>query len=261
MSGNGHFDTTLDTNGFPNHADYGNAFIKLAPPSGGTLPVLDYFTMYNTATETNNDQDLASGGIMLLPDQTDGGGTTKHLAVGAGKDHLIYLLNRDGLGKFHPTDNSNAYQAFQAFAAVRREAATAWAASSARPCISTGRCIRRRQRRHQGIPFDECADADELHQNTTKFFCFPGATMAISANGTSNGILWATENSTTQGVLHAFDAANLGTELYNSSQAGTRDQYGPGSKWTVPTIANGKVFVGTQASGGTQNYVAIFGLF
>jgi outer membrane protein assembly factor BamB len=96
---------------------------------------------------------------------------------------------------------------------------------------------------------------------TSTTFCYPGAPMSVSANVAENGILWAVQNSYSQGVLHAYDAGTL-TELYNSSQAGTRDQFGPGSKYTPPTIANGKVFVGTQAdtSSGGKNYLAVFGL-
>jgi hypothetical protein len=92
-------------------------------------------------------------------------------------------------------------------------------------------------------------------------FCYPGAPLSVSANAAQNGILWAVQSSSSQGVLHAYDASSL-TELYNSAQAGTRDQFGPGSKYTPPTIANGKVFVGTQAdtSSGGKNYVAVFGL-
>jgi outer membrane protein assembly factor BamB len=84
--------------------------------------------------------------------------------------------------------------------------------------------------------------------------------LSVSANGTQSAILWAVQNSSSQGVLHAYDAGDL-TELYNSTQAGTRDQFGPGSKFTPPTVANGKVFVGTQAdtSSGGKNYLAIFG--
>jgi outer membrane protein assembly factor BamB len=91
-------------------------------------------------------------------------------------------------------------------------------------------------------------------------FCYPGAPLSISANGTSEAILWAVENSASQAILHAFDAGSL-AELYNSSQAGARDNFGPGSKYTPPTIANGKVFVGSQAdtSAGGQNHLAIFG--
>jgi hypothetical protein len=259
-SGNGHFDTTL-VNGKPSGADYGNSLIKLAPPSSGTLPVLDYFTMYNTATETNNDQDLASGGVMLVPDQSDGSGGTKHLVVAAGKDHNIYLLDRDGLGGWNPTDNSNAYQSFNAFSTPDTSCGTSHPGIFGSPVYFNGTIYYSAANDLiRTFPFTNALLATAGTQSTpsSEPFCFPGATMAISANGTSNGILWATQNSSSQGVLHAFDADNIATELYNSATA--NDTYGPGSKWTVPTIANGFVLVGTQASGGVQNYVAVFGL-
>jgi hypothetical protein len=82
---------------------------------------------------------------------------------------------------------------------------------------------------------------------------YPGSAASVSANGTANGIVWAHEN-TSPAVLYAFDATNLTHELYNSSQAGTRDQFGSGNKYITPTIADGQVFVGTQ------NSVAVFGL-
>ncbi len=84
-------------------------------------------------------------------------------------------------------------------------------------------------------------------------FAYPGTTPTISANGNSNGIVWAVENSN-PAVLHAYDATNLAHELYNSNQAGSRDQFGPGNKFITPVIVNGKVFVGTQTG------VAVFGL-
>ena len=89
--------------------------------------------------------------------------------------------------------------------------------------------------------------------HTANSFEYPGATPSISANGTSNGIVWAVQNSN-PAVLHAYDAITL-HELYNSNQAtGGRDQFGNGNKFIVPTIVNGKVFVGTT------NGVAVFGL-
>jgi hypothetical protein len=89
---------------------------------------------------------------------------------------------------------------------------------------------------------------------STNIFTYPGTSPALSANGSSNGIVWAHENSN-PAVLHAYDASNLGRELYNSSQAaGGRDQFGAGNKFITPMIADGKVFVGTQSG------VAEFGL-
>jgi hypothetical protein len=90
--------------------------------------------------------------------------------------------------------------------------------------------------------------------HTGTSFPFPGATPSISANGSSNGILWAVQNNS-PAVLHAYSAYNLGQELYNSNQAsGGRDNFGSGNKFMVPTIVNGKVYVGTP------NGVAAFGL-
>jgi hypothetical protein len=89
--------------------------------------------------------------------------------------------------------------------------------------------------------------------STSTIFAYPGATPSISANGTTNAIVWATE-STNPAVVHAYDASDLSKELYNSNQAGARDQFGPGNKFITPTIANGKVYVGTT------NGVGAFGL-
>ncbi|HEX6494015.1 MAG TPA: hypothetical protein VF018_00935, partial [Acidobacteriaceae bacterium] len=87
-------------------------------------------------------------------------------------------------------------------------------------------------------------------------FPYPGSTPSVSANGTQNAIVWALESNLSQlGVLHAYDATNLGHELYNSNQAaGGRDQFGNGNKFITPVIVNGKVYVGTQTG------VAEFGL-
>src|SRR3989454_1031060 len=107
LAANGTFDTTLSANGLPVNGDYGNAFIKLS--TSGNLSVADYFTMHNTVAESNVDQDLGSGGALVLPDLTDSLGHTLHLAVGAGKDAIIYIVNRDSVGKFNSTSD-NIYQ-------------------------------------------------------------------------------------------------------------------------------------------------------
>ena len=108
LMGNGTFDTTLNSNGFPSSSDYGNAFVKLSN-TNNTLAVADYFTMYNTSSESSIDQDLGSGGALVLPDMQDVNGVTRHLAVGAGKDQTIYLVNRDNMGKFNASSD-NIYQ-------------------------------------------------------------------------------------------------------------------------------------------------------
>jgi hypothetical protein len=85
-------------------------------------------------------------------------------------------------------------------------------------------------------------------------FTYPGSSPSVSANQTSNAIVWAIEH-VSPSVLHAYAANNLGQELYNSNQAsGGRDQFGDASHFGTPTIVNGKVYVGTN------NSVVAFGL-
>src|SRR5713226_156159 len=99
IMGNGDFDTTLNASGFPANGNCGNCFVKLSTSSG--LKLADYFTPHNTVAESNADQDFGSGGGILLLDVTDSGGNTRHLSVGAGKDALIYVVDRDSMGKFN----------------------------------------------------------------------------------------------------------------------------------------------------------------
>jgi len=109
LDANGTFDTTLNAQGFPVNGDYGNAFIKLSA-AGGQLSVADYFTMYNTAAESGGDVDLGSGGALVLPDMTGANGKVRRLAIGAGKDSNIYLVDRDNMGKFNTLNDSAIYQ-------------------------------------------------------------------------------------------------------------------------------------------------------
>src|SRR6516165_9544771 len=244
LTANGVFETTLDANGFPNQGDYGNSFLKLSA-TGGTLTVSDYFTMYNVVNESGSDQDLGSGGILLLPDLTDSGGTVRHLAVGAGKDGNLYVVDRDSMGRFNSSTNK-IWQELAGALAGGIFSTPAYFNGSLYYCPSNGplRAFTVTAARLSATP----------SSSTTLSFIFPGTSPAISANGTSNGIVWAHEN-TNPAVLHAFDAANLAHELYNSTQAPNgRDQFGAGNKFITPAIADGKVFVGTPAG------VAEFGL-
>src|SRR6266849_9829886 len=105
--GNGTFDTALSTSGFPSQGDCGNCYVKVS--STALLTLLDYFTPLKTVAESNVDEDLGSGGPLLLPDVADASGKTRHLAVGSGKDAIIYVLDRDNMGKFGAAQN-NVYQ-------------------------------------------------------------------------------------------------------------------------------------------------------
>ena len=242
LDANGTFDTTLNSSGFPGQGDYGNAFLKLG--TSGGLKVADYFTMHNTVSESDADQDLGSGGVVVLPDLQDSSGTVHHLAVGAGKDSNIYLVNRDNMGKFNATSDSAVYQEISGAISGGVWAMPAYFNNTVY-YAAVGDALK-------AFPIANALLATKAASGSSATFAYPGATPSVSANGSSNGIVWAVENGST-GVLHAYDATNLAHELYNSNQAGTRDQFAD-NKFITPMIANGKVYVGTPGG------VAVFGL-
>jgi hypothetical protein len=244
LTANGRFETTLTSGGFPSGGDYGNSFVKISI-SGGTLAVADYFAMAGEVAESTDDDDLGSGGIMLLPDLADATGTLRHLAVGAGKDGNLYVVNRDNMGKFTSVGN-NIWQELEGVLDGGVYSAPAYfnntiyygpRGGSLRAFTVTNAML----------------SSSPTSQTTTQFIS-PGTFPVVSANGTANAIVWAYEN-TSPAVLHAYAAANLATELYNSNQAsGGRDQFGAGNKYIVPIVADAKVFAATR------NSVAVFGL-
>jgi len=242
LTGNGVFDTTL-TNGFPDNNDYGNAFVRIST-SGGTLTVADYFTMDNTTSESGGDVDLGSGGLMLLPPLAGTGGTVS-LVVGAGKDTNIYVVNQSNMGKFSSTADS-IYQQMTGVLPGGVWSSPAW---------FNGYLYYGDVGDHvKAFAFASGQFSTGPSSQSPSALGYPGATPSISANGTSDGIVWAVENAS-PAVLHAYDASNLANELYNSSQAtNSRDTFGAGNKYMVPTVVNGKVYVGTP------NSIGVFGL-
>jgi len=208
--------------------------------------VADYFTMSNEVAESNSDQDLGSGGELILPDLTDSTNTVRHLVVGAGKDGNIYLVNRDSMGKFSASSN-NIWQQLSGVLPGGIWSTPAYF-NGTLYYGDSGATLK-------AFAFTNAKLGSSPASQSPTQFPFPGTAPAISANGTSNGIVWTHQNTSPQAVLHAYDATNLAHELYNSSQAANnRDQFGAGNKFITPTIADGKVFVGTQKS------VAVFGL-
>jgi hypothetical protein len=243
LMANGTFDTTLDANGFPSKQDYGNGFVKIST-TGGNLQVADYFNMSNTVNESGGDIDLGSGGAMVLPDLSYGTANTLNLAVGAGKDGNLYVVNRNNMGKFSSTSN-NVYQELPGALPNGVWGVPAYFNNAVYYCdvnatlksfsITNGKL-----------------STTPVH--TAASFTYPGVLPSVSANGTSNGIVWTIENTGTA-VLHAYAANDLTQELYNSNQASSgRDHFGSGNKFITPTIADGKVFAATT------NSVAVFGL-
>ena len=201
-------------------------------------------TMDNQQSENDADVDLGSGGALVLPTMKDASNQSWQLAVGAGKDSNLYIVNRNSMGKFSPTSN-NIYQELDGVLPGGLWSMPAYFSGKVffGPVGSPVLAFQFRNARLQPAAVAQTSDT----------FPYPGATPSISANGGLNAIVWAAENSD-PAVLHAYDAKNL-HELYNTNQAASgRDHFGTGNKFIVPTIANGKVYVGTV------NGVGVFGL-
>jgi outer membrane protein assembly factor BamB len=248
LAANGTFDTVLNSNGFPSQGDFGNAFLKLSA-SSGRLSVADYFATFDVVKQSELDADLGSSGPLVLPEMKDESGKTWRLAVGAGKNRSIYVVNREAMGKFTPQGNQ-IYQELDGALKGNSLDGTRGAAAYFDSRLYYG-ALRQPIREFRFVHARLLAEPVSQSALT---FAYPGATPSISANGARNGILWATEN-TNPAVLHAYDATDLSRELYTSNQAPSgRDHFGSGNKFITPMIANGKVYVGTTDG------VGVFGL-
>ena len=247
-TGNGPFDA--NTSG---GKDYGDTVLRLS--TTGALTVADYFTPWDQATLNQNDADLGSGGTMLLPDSV-GSAAHRHLMVETGKSGKIYLIDRDNMGQYQ----RGGPMTDDVVQVMQLGPAGVWG----NPCYfqvnaTTGRIY------YQGsgdvmkaFTVSNATLSGPVTQSGT-YFAFPGSQPVISANGMANAIAWALQvDAYGRGgpaVLHAYDANNLANELYNSAQTSLRDQLTGSVKFTVPTVTNGRVIVGSQYG------VAVFGLF
>jgi outer membrane protein assembly factor BamB len=240
LDANGTFDTTLNSKGFPIDDDFGNAFLRIST-TGGELKVADYFNMYDTVEESDNDEDLGSGGALVLPPMTDAEGKTRQLAMGAGKDTNLYLVDRDDMGKFNPKNNDAIYQEIKGAFPIK--------GSFSMPAYFNGSVyygpVNDNLRQYT---FTQARLNPKPASESSATYRYPGSTPSISADGTADAILWAIQHGSPTGVLHAYDATSLEKELYNSSQAGNRDELGVASAFGTPVIVNGKVYVGTDSN-------------
>jgi hypothetical protein len=231
ISGNGQFDA--DVGGM----DFGDSFLKLTPSDGG-LVVADYFTPYNQALLDATDGDLGSGGPLLLPDAA-GSEAHPHLLIGSGKQGILYLLDRDQMGHYRSTDDSQIVQSVNLTVGTLSTPAyfNNWIYYLGINDVLKAFSISNGQM--SSLPVFQA----------NQRFGFPGATPSISADGTDNGIVWVVQadayNTSGPAVLRAYNATNVAEELYDSNAAGLRDRLGPAQKFAVPTIVNGKVYVGT----------------
>jgi hypothetical protein len=216
-------------------SDYGDTVIKFS--SSPSLTVTDWFSPHDNSYLDVNDLDLGSGGLLIFPDGTGGG---NRMLIG-GKNGALYLLNRDSLGHWQSGSDSQIIQSIQ----------------NASPGEIFGTPVWWNGWVYVGA-LNDYIKAYQLQNGklttspisaTSTYFPDPGAPAPfLSANGSSNGILWALEYAEgSSEVLHAWDATDLSRELYNSS-SDLGDDLGDGVRFTVPTVADGKVFVGTAAS-------------
>jgi hypothetical protein len=245
VTGNGTFDQQSGGLSCANPlagCDFGDTTLKF----NSNLTLTDFFTPFNQADLEAVDLDLGSTTALVLPDQP---GPVPHLLLVGGKEGKLYLLNRDTLGRFHVGDDSQIVQSFLASFPGIFNTPAIWENN----VYVGGRDDSMTLFRLQNGRFNPTTPVSV----TNETFSYPGVNPTISSNGSTNGIVWALETGAfaTHGpaILRAYDATNLANELYSSTDAGTRDQAGPAVKFTVPTVANGKVFVGTQ------NQLTVFG--
>ena len=229
ISGDGDFDANTGGN------DYGDSFLKLS--TSGT--VQDYFSPSVQSTLDVNNLDLGAGGVLLLPDQS---GAHPHEMVSAGKNGTIYLVDRDNMGGF----NSSTDQIVQELVNIFQNNLGIEGGNFSSPVYWNGWIyFAPVQGTVQAFKLTNGLLSTSPTSQSSQTYNGRGGTMSISANGSSNGILWTlqTGGPGVPGILHAYDATNLSNELYNSNQAGTRDALDEWDKFTVPVVANGKVFV------------------
>jgi fibronectin type 3 domain-containing protein len=226
-------DGTMDANTGGN--DYGDSFIRLT--TSGT--VQDYFSPSVQTSLDSGNLDLGAGGVLLLPDQP---GTHPHEMVSAGKNGTVYLVDRDHMGGF----NANSDPDIQSLTNIFPNQLGIEGGNFSSPVYWNGWVyFAPVQGTVQAFKLTNGLLSTSATSQTSQTYAGRGGTMSISANGSSNGILWTlqTGGAGVPGILHAYDATNLSNELYNSNQAGARDQLDEWDKFTLPVVANGKVFV------------------
>jgi len=257
ITGNGVFNATSST---PPNTDLGDSMLQLSPELG----LLGYFTPSDQASDNATDADFGSGGTAVLADLPANGSNPTHLIIGGGKDGYLYLINRDSFSGY---GDGYAWERFSFGSSIQGTGAfwnsTFYLAGAGGPL--------------QAFALNSATATITATRTSasTASFAGKGSTPTVSASGaTTNGIVWALNTSrycTSQSsgcgaaILHAYNATNLGTELWNSVQ-GTGNAAGYAVKFTVPTVANGKVYIGTRGNnaGGTtgtvQGQLDVYGL-
>ena len=247
-TGNGAFDGA---------SNFGDSFLRLKTTP--TLAMGDYFAPYNQQNLDNADLDVSSGAVTLLPDSA---GTTQHphIMIGCGKNGALYVLDRDNLGQFSSSGDTQIIQELLNVVGGIT-GVDPLGNSYIENCYSSAAYWQGRvyfggiQDNLKMFTFSNGLLSTSAVSQSSEVYGFPGASPSITANGATQGIVWAIESAGSgNAVLHAYDATNLTNELYNSSQNAS-DAAGAAVKFATPTVANGKAYVGTQ------NSLAVYGLF
>jgi len=243
-TGNGTFDAVAPN--YNNSMDYADSILKLDLTNG--VPTMsasgktvgDDFTPFNEASLNNGDLDQGSGGTLLLPNAASGG---QHLLVQAGKTGRIYVVNQENMGGYHPSNKVDPQQK-----ATVAAGAGMWSA----PAYWNGHLYFWASADNlRAFSFVDGVMSSAPTSISPEFSNFPGSTPTVSASGNSNGIVWdiLSQNFASRGraTLLAHDALNVSKLLYSSEQNLARDNPGAAVKFTVPTVVNGKVYVGTES--------------
>lgn len=260
-TGNGLFDELPP----PPNNDYGDSIIRLHYASGTTLngvnlSISGYFTPDDQLTLSQNDTDLGSGGVVLFPNQTGSG--PKNLLAQVGKEGVVYLIDRNNMGQYNSSNNNQIVQSFKGPAYGQWGVPALWHNN-----LYVGG-------QYDGVRQFTFNPTTELFNTTVASqapspFGYPGATPSVSSQSSGHGIVWAIDSSlygyaspnagvncsvvpvpaacSGPAIVHAYNATNLSQEYWNSTQAANkRDQAGNAVKFIPPTVANGKVYIGTR---------------
>ena len=238
-TGNGSFDAAPP---YSNSMDYGDDLVRL-DLTNGVPTVTDSFTPFNQQSLAENDKDTGSGGVLVLPDQTGGG--PQHLLIQAGKEGRIFLVDRDNMGGYNPSQDAIVQEIPAAPATTGYQIGGVWGM----PAYWNGNVyFWASQDSLKAFSFTNGFLSPTPTSQSAEVSGFPGPMLTVSANGNANGIVWTIDSGaySTQGsaIFMAHDALNVATLLYSSNQNPSRDDPGPAVKFAVPTVANGKVYVG-----------------
>jgi hypothetical protein len=231
----------------PANGNFGDSMLKVALVNQSSLAVSDYFTSYTQATMNSTDTDYGSGGVLVVPDQPT---SIPHIALNGAKDGSVYVVNRDNMGHMHASDNTQAVQVLPIAGSCTEDCLFS------SPAYWNGYVFMNAS----GLPLRAYKLSNSLltgpASSSAHSMGYPGVTPVVSANNTSNSIVWVLEriDTTNSVALRAYNATNLSTELYNSQTNATRDAIGPGTRFSVPLVYKGRVYVPTQKA------LVVFGL-